>query len=858
MRGYLFVSKIFLLLTAVLSYTSAEGQSSLAQKNLQRQKWQRAFELLSKATAKDSLNVTAKYLLAQYFFSDDNPAFQLDSAYKYVLGAQNDFQQTSQKERSKLLKFPVDSLLLANLKEQIETAAFEETTQMQSESLWIAFMQRFPTSAYIPRARHLRDSLAFGHAVQENTYNAFYDFLKKYPESIQFESAQAKYEKLLLDAKTADKTLESYERFLLEYPETAHRNFVERTIFEYRTAPGTYDSFVEFIRTNPDNSFVGKAKNLLFHLIPERDRESQWPSQFTTDSLRRVISVQNTYLVPFLKNSKYGLMDSKGREVVGPILDSLDASYYCGNINDDVIVLPDKVIAATGACVWNDAIKEFDDLGFGFLLLEKDECKILVHKSGFKIGPDCVDEAAILDGRFAAIKSEGQWSLYTISGRLLEDDLDGVYSIEHIVCLRKGSKVRLMTASALTTLPSATTSKSLEFDDAKAWKNNLILVQERNLSGILDQTLNFVTPLGEGILNATFFGATASTNSGVKVYTRQDSAIYQNVLVQEPWLAVKDSRWKLIDPLSLSDLFAPFDTISFYGSFPVGQRKDSTFVFFNSSQLWKGLRPAAIEYITAQDSAYLSIEEKGRKTLYNLRGRKLFTGSFDKIQFGGADVFIVHRKDKKGVISSSGKLLLPYEYDAIGPLKNGVMSLLRSSKFGLYHRDNKKEIYPTYGKNLIPYSIDLLIAYRNDHYGFIGWDNRPRSKFEFKEVKYWNDTTALVKKDTWMLYDVRKSSIVLDRIKDFEMIKDDPTDKLAIFYQDANHGVLHNKKGEIIPISYTDIVNVGSHSEPLYFTEKHVEEASLFVVIYYDAQGNFLRKEIYDPEEYDKIYCHSN
>jgi hypothetical protein len=89
------------------------------------------------------------------------------------------------------------------------------------------------------------------------------------------------------------------------------------------------------------------------------------------------------------------------------------------------------------------------------------------------------------------------------------------------------------------------------------------------------------------------------------------------------------------------------------------------------------------------------------------------------------------------------------------------------------------------------------------------------------------------------------------------MIRDDPGDKLAIVYQDANHGVVHNQKGVIIPISYSDVVNVGSPRDPLYFTEKHVEEASLFVVIYYDADGQFLRKEIYDPEEYDNIYCPS-
>jgi hypothetical protein len=91
-----------------------------------------------------------------------------------------------------------------------------------------------------------------------------------------------------------------------------------------------------------------------------------------------------------------------------------------------------------------------------------------------------------------------------------------------------------------------------------------------------------------------------------------------------------------------------------------------------------------------------------------------------------------------------------------------------------------------------------------------------------------------------------------------KMIRNEPEDKLAIIYQDANHGVVHNHKGTILPVSYSDIVNIGSSREPLYFTEKHVEEASVFVIIYYDAGGHFLRREIYDSEEYDRIYCPSN
>jgi hypothetical protein len=51
---------------------------------------------------------------------------------------------------------------------------------------------------------------------------------------------------------------------------------------------------------------------------------------------------------------------------------------------------------------------------------------------------------------------------------------------------------------------------------------------------------------------------------------------------------------------------------------------------------------------------------------------------------------------------------------------------------------------------------------------------------------------------------------------------------------------------------------VGSDEKPLYFTEKRVEEADIYVVIYYDQAGKFLRKQVYESEEYDRIVCEDN
>ena len=93
-------------------------------------------------------------------------------------------------------------------------------------------------------------------------------------------------------------------------------------------------------------------------------------------------------------------------------------------------------------------------------------------------------------------------------------------------------------------------------------------------------------------------------------------------------------------------------------------------------------------------------------------------------------------------------------------------------------------------------------------------------------------------------------------ISHLETIRNTAEEKLLIVNKEGKYGVISNRTGVVIPVNFSDIVNVGSADQPMYFTEKHVQEASIFVVIYYDAAGKMLRREVYEQDEYERIYCH--
>jgi hypothetical protein len=236
-----------------------------------------------------------------------------------------------------------------------------------------------------------------------------------------------------------------------------------------------------------------------------------------------------------------------------------------------------------------------------------------------------------------------------------------------------------------------------------------------------------------------------------------------------------------------------------------------------------------------------------------------FQVPYEKIHPIGMGYFRVTRAGKVGLVASDGKLVVPVVMDAIGAINHQTVSLLKGGRFGLFHCVTRKMVQPSYPTNLLPYGKQYIVAQKNGLSGIFGLYNKPVSRFEFEEIKYWNDTAALVRRESkWSLISLRQNTVIVDQIRDFKFIRDTPNDQLAIVHAGEAYGILHSRKGTVIPLTFTDIVNLGSAEWPLYFTEKHIEEASMYVVIYYDREGKFLRKEAYSSEDYERIYCPNN
>lgn len=855
---------IWVFLLAVLPY-SAKAQfvsERSAISNMAKGKWDKARSQLTKILQKDSIHAGAEYAWARFFFSESNPDFQIDSAYAHIQKALADYQQATVKEREKLLKLPLDSTVLKKYKQRVDSAAFDRAQEANTETAYLYFLARFKSAAQESRAITLRDEVAYSKALRENTYEAFQVYLEKYPASALASEAKARYDRLLFESKTTDQKLATFESFLMQYPETPYRNEVEQQIFEKLTATGESAAFERFIRKYPASGKVKTAKNILYHLLKE-DERALMPS-LANDSIRKVQILEKQYLVPFLKDDKFGFMNERGEELIKAQAKEIPDSYLCGNITDELLLTDAKIITRSGVTLSaKTQAEEIESLGYGFLLLEDDECTKIMHVSGFfPIQNTCLQDAKLLAKNYLQLKKDNRWGVWTLTGReLIPFGYDEIQLFGEIVAFKKGNKLRLAKLKDLSKIADQQPPTfSREYDDVRFWSDGMLWVRTGQEESILTQSLSeWIKPARQQI-SQTFFGAVSQTAAGYVLHDRKSgsSQHYYQVKIQQPWVLVQqEGEWHNIDPATRKNISPAFDSVSFVGSFFAGIKKDSVHIRLTKNAVLEFPKLIKAQFLPGKDSLFfLVIEEVDNKTVYNTKAEKLFVLPAEKIEYNNEGYFTFTQKQKKGLLSLNGKVVLKPEYDALGPVANHVVASLKDKKFGLIDLARKKEIKAEYDKNITPYDKNRLIAYKNNLCALIGWDNKPLTAFEFEEINYWNDSSALVKKNfQWMIYNFVEKRVVTDKIKTHKWVNNSAQEKIMIIQQENKYGVLSNVRGMIIPTTFSDIVNVGSATVPLYFTEKHVEEASIFVVIYYGKDGAQLRKYVYEGDDYEKIYC---
>lgn len=855
-----------LLLLIVLGCGRIDAQVGKAASRMQSGKWSSAEQILKKAISKDTLDIEARLLYGQFFLFATNPQHNLDSAKFHVSESSRVYARLEARQRERLMRSGIDSLTIAALGQEIDSAAFEAAKSQNTVLAYEHFVSGFSGADQVEMAKDLMHEVAFLEALRINTPKAFSDYLVRFPGSRRVSEVRERFDLLVFQEITEDGRLSSYRKFVELYPQSAYCGEAEKRIFEMSTAPGLPDGYHQFLSQYALSAYADRARNILYYLSHEPDAE-----RFVSDSLARLDKLNSGYWVPFFKNGLYGFMDENGKEMIAPRFQSIDSSYRCGNIREDVVLTSDGLFSRSGHRLLNVNPERSTPLGPGFLFVTSEGCGTVIHKSGFTIGPPCVSGARTISDQFVAIREHQKWKMYAFNGLLLSaNEYEDIAFEEKIIVLTRSGKKLLTTAGQWAAAAEGNPiDVSLVFDEVRAWGDGNLLVKNGSLEGVIDQSLEFVIPLDRQSLVKTSSGFIRSKDGQRRVVgtiPELEQQSYENVLDLGDWMVLSKSGKLLLYRVSARTIVGRgLDSVWLRSSIPFATRNDSLIVFGLSGKPAVFDSKAPLSFIRSRDTlVYYWVQDKKVRTVFDaLNNRKLFSAEFEDIESIGSGLFVIKQKNKRGqvklgVAGQDGKFVLPPEYDAIIPSSSRYLSLLKEKHFGLYDVSRKLLLKATYERNILPYSDKYFIAFKGG-YGLINEKEEPVTAFEFDEIRFWNDTSAWVRKSySWSVYCISDRTTKLTRVRSFQFIRDTGEEKVVRIQQENHYGIVSNVHGVVIPATFSEVINVGSIEKPLYFTDKRVEEAEIDVVIYYDHRGKLIRKQVYESDEYENIYCEEN
>jgi len=850
----------FFFWVLIVAYAGGQSMRQIDSR-IQRGNWSGARSLLQKALNKDTASVELKWATALWFYAHENPQRQIDSSYQFLRRALAGYHKASERQRDRWRRSDLDERRLVQFKATLDSAAFERSKQINTVTGYEFFLQKFLGAPQQASAIELRDEVAFLDALKQNTYQSFFTYIQNYPNSHRLSDARARYEKLLYESKTKDGTLQSYASFINQFPQSPYRFEAERQVFELATVIGDSTAFMNYLREYPQGKFRKRAGDLAYYFFFDEDVSP--PAMLLTDSLVHVQKLNESYWVPFWAKEKYGFMDAAGVETLAPSFANVASEYKCGMVEADVLVTSDGLVARNGKKI-SSSDKIMEPLGLGFWKVGDSSCVRVVHSAGHKLSNHCFKNASLVGNRYFWMRGSATAGIYTLTGRLLlKGDWDAVEWMDGNLVVTKLQKKTIFTRDNLLHLAEGRpTNADHVYDDVKIVTKNRLLVRNGALEGIINSDGQFLVPLDRQVLSLESFGLVRKVGDDFffdKVDTQFAGRKIKSYKEYRSWLQVITSTGTELWDIRKRRFLQRPDSSWFAAGLLFAKNGDSTKVYFNSGRTISFTSDQKITVIPSRDSihAFVANEDRQKRNVYSVHdGTKLFAAEFETIESINTNLFLLARKGKRGILSKDGKWMVTMDYDLLVPNLHPFWSTFKDKKFGLVNIATGATLKAFSTKNIIILNPDLFGIFEKGKYGIVNGKGQPVTKFEFDELLPWNKQFVWVKKNSsWSLIDVANGRAIVNNVNKFDKWIDQEENKLYRIQKDNFFGVISSRFGVVIPVIFSMVKNIGSLEQPLYLTDKEVEEAGVHVVIYYDAAGKFIRKQVYEDEEFETIMC---
>ena len=845
-RSAFFLAFLFLLLSDLHA-----GDIRRVKKAMEKADYVKTEELILKYLENTDSNPGIKYFYSVLFLTPEFHRYSIDSSAIFIRQAIADFDSAEEDVLEEMAEEGIDQETLTDHLSRITELAFDRAEKQSTISRWQAFINAYPEAVQNSLAIDRLDSLAFD-AVDKKSAVSLQEFLQTYPKSKFISETQNILDRFLVNQYWKTKSQNDLEKFIVENPESAHLETALGHLLTLRTLSGEVSDFLTFVQKYANSMATTRAVNFLYHLDKEsgfRDFSDYVDFHSSADSLRRVRENESMFQVAIFERT-YNLI-SQENDVTTTSLTSIDEDIRCSGVATDLIAGSDS----NGSLILTKNGEEFlraqliRDLGYGFILIQKDAEQHVYHKSGVKVLEN-VEAAEILNGAF--IKSKrNNWALYSFSGiQITEEEYDDIFLEGDFWVFEKDHLFAISSAKEISESFPDRLFLEFKFEDYELIDENLLIGFRGDRECLLKSDGQFLVPWAVQHIYPDETNGYVHDGKGYAFYGPNKFTYYPYLEVNQGFILRKEAenKWMLFS--NERDWFASFSDsvklISRHCALITGQQPK--LIFQNQKTMEIGTDD--IPQPLSMASTFTSVRGE-TSSIADSTGRALFSGDFARIEFLNDTLFSVSFDGKYGVVNGAGEELLPIEFDYLN-LESGILSFIKNQKIGAYDLSRGVQFAPVFESRVVRFR-DLYKVKKGGSEGLVDGSGAEVLSFEYEEIIEWTDSLVWGKQDDrFQLINLNtlESEMEVTLLRSFKA----GNETLMKFYGSAGFGLIA-KSGLLLKPIYSDIVWVGNEAQGIIMADQALPEAGFHVVTYFEADGEKMYSQAYSNEDFEKVLC---
>lgn len=629
---------------------------------------------------------TAAFGLATIYSRNDNPFYNIDSAYHYANLSDSTWSLTKEKKKAKWAKYGWTQKGIDSLKVLVSSQFYNLAKKDHSIESYTKFISEHPWSIELTQAIDTRDSLAFFETVNMNSAASYDSFMRSYPNSKYSALAEDNFYNSQYHEHTKGDSLELYLSFIDLYPNSPKRADAEKRVFELVTLPNTSEAYEDFVINYPDYSFNAVGWDqfyqvYLFDYSLERKIEflQKFPDAKNKLFVQSDILMTDSLFLPNLNNSKYGFSNYEGRTII-------EAEY--------------------------DYVGAFSE---GLATVVKGELQGAINKLGqLQIPIQYEAVGAFHQGR-AMIESNGKVGLIDRNNKLIlqakYEDLGD--ATEGLIYIQKEEKYGYVDLNGNLVIPEL-------FDEAFDFKNGRAIVEINGSLGIINSKGDFVIHAEydnlrkindtlyvcskdgkQGILNPEghliiipTYDQIGSFSDGLALATKSDTLIYINAKGE----VVLDKGYKIFPNYLLKGEF----------------NRGAAIVYKKGKYGRVNLKGDVVTDIIYENlglsEKFIPFQKEGEWGLMSMSNKVLISSMYESIDVYENKFVVASLDDSIGMLGVNGNVLIPFEFNEIEWLIDDYVKVQRDNYYALFKG----------GKQLTPFDLTLIELFNDEFVSLLG------------------------------------------------------------------------------------------------------------------------------------------